>query len=364
MILTIFIFLVTLVVLVVVHELGHFLIAKKFNIKVLEFGFGIPPRIWGKRIGETLLSLNWLPIGGFVRLLGEDEVSKSVLENERSFAYQKVEKRIATVVAGVVMNLLLSWLIFYIVIASQNFSIFLPTPTLEIIIAKVEGDSPAGQAGLLPGQRILSVNGQKLDDQVLFSDQIKKNAGKSVILGVSDVDGGNLHQINLIPRVNPPANQGALGIATTSVLLKKFSSPIEKILSGPIYSIDLAREIVFGLGGILNDLGTGNFTHASTQVSGPVGIVVASNTLLSSGPAAAIPYLFFVGYLSLSLALINVLPFPGLDGGRLFFLVVEFVTRRKIHPNFEKYTHSIGLALLIGLILLITYSDIRKLILP
>ncbi len=348
----------------VVHELGHFLVAKKFNIKVLEFGFGIPPKIWGKRIGETLLSLNWLPIGGFVRLLGEDEVSKSVLENDRSFAYQKVEKRILVVVAGVVMNLLLSWLIFYIVIAFQNFNILLPTASPEIIISKVEKNSPAGMAGLLPGQRILSVNSQSLNDQVLFSEKIKQNVGKMVILGVGDIDGKNAHQVNIIPRVNPPANQGALGIATTSYLLKKFSTPLEKILSAPLYSIDLAREIIFGLGGILGDLGNGNFAHASTQVSGPVGIVVASNTLLSNGSVAAIPYLFFIGYLSLSLSLINVLPFPGLDGGRLFFLVIEAITRRKVHASFEKYAHSIGLALLISLILLITYSDIRKLIIP
>ena len=116
MIFTILIFIVTLLILVVIHELGHFLVAKKFNIKVEEFGFGIPPRAWGKKVGETLVSINWLPFGGFVRLLGEDEIDQKTLQNPRSFAAQTVGKRMAVVVAGVLMNLFLAWLLFYIVL--------------------------------------------------------------------------------------------------------------------------------------------------------------------------------------------------------------------------------------------------------
>ncbi len=111
----ILVFIVTLLILVVIHELGHYLVAKKFNIKVLEFGFGIPPRAWGKKIGETIWSLNWLPFGGFVRLLGEDESDKSVLGDKRSFAKAAIWKRITVVIAGVGMNLLLAWVLFYIV---------------------------------------------------------------------------------------------------------------------------------------------------------------------------------------------------------------------------------------------------------
>src|SRR3989344_6709550 len=121
MIFSIIIFILTLLVLVVIHELGHFLMAKKFNIKVLEFGFGLPPKAWGKKIGETIFSLNWLPFGGFVRLLGEDETDQEVLDNKRSFAAQKVWKRIIVVVAGVAMNFLFAWLLFYIILPAQNF---------------------------------------------------------------------------------------------------------------------------------------------------------------------------------------------------------------------------------------------------
>src|SRR5204863_267071 len=126
MFLSIIIFIITLLCLVLIHELGHFLVAKKFNIKVEEFGFGIPPRAWGKKIGETLVSINWLPLGGFVRLLGEDEQDLKILADPRSFAAQKVSKRIMVVVAGVVMNMLLAWIIFYIILAMSNFKTSFP----------------------------------------------------------------------------------------------------------------------------------------------------------------------------------------------------------------------------------------------
>ncbi len=123
MVLTIIIFIFTLLILVLIHEFGHFLMAKKFGIKVLEFGFGIPPKLFAKKFGETEYSLNALPIGGFVRLLGEDEADKRVLENRRSFAHQHVYKRIVVVVAGVVMNFLLAFLLFYIFLAGYQIQI-------------------------------------------------------------------------------------------------------------------------------------------------------------------------------------------------------------------------------------------------
>src|SRR3989344_5492950 len=126
MILTIIIFILTLLFLVVIHELGHFLMAKKFGIKVEEFGFGIPPRAWGKKIGETLVSINWLPFGGFVKLLGEDEIDKNLLNNKRSFASQSVFKRIIVVVAGVAMNFILAFILFYFILGFQGFKTSLP----------------------------------------------------------------------------------------------------------------------------------------------------------------------------------------------------------------------------------------------
>lgn len=362
MILTIIIFLITLVILVVVHELGHFLVAKKFNIKVLEFGFGIPPRAWGKKIGETLVSLNWLPFGGFVRLLGEDEIDQKVLENHRSFAAQKVWKRILVVIAGVVMNLLLAWLLFYIVIIFSNFKIILPSSTLEVIIARVDQHSPAQAAGLKVGERILSINGLTTNDPAIFSQEIKSRQGQSINLVVGNFDGRNQRQIIITPRVNPPKDQGPLGIATSPFYFQEFKSLPEKILSAPIYSLELYQLIGDGFGGIITDLSHNNLHQVSKEVMGPIGIVSTSNAILSGGLDAVLPYIYFVAYLSLSLSLINVLPFPGLDGGRLVFLMYEAVTRKRVAVHIERYIHTIGLAILLALIFLVTLSDIRKLI--
>src|SRR3989344_3570566 len=198
MVFTVIIFIITLLILVVIHELGHFLVAKKFNIKVLEFGFGIPPRAFGKKWGETLISLNWLPFGGFVRLLGEDEVDKKVLENERSFAAQTVGKRIAVVVAGVAMNLLLAWILFYAVLGFQGFRAEFPLfidhqfigvnqeNESIILIQAISKDSPADSAGLNIGDRIVAINDEFLKTNNDLISKIKELAGSEVKITLSD----------------------------------------------------------------------------------------------------------------------------------------------------------------------------------
>src|SRR3989344_3985552 len=219
------VFIITILILVVIHEFGHYFAAKFFNIKVLEFGFGIPPRAWGKKIGETIWSLNWLPFGGFVRLLGEDEADKEVLDDKRSFAAQKVWKRILVVVAGVVMNLLLAWLLFYIVLGFQGFKTQLPllsdykfsgvnqTAETAIVVGNIAEGSPAKQAGLQDGDRILAVNGSPVTDADQLVLVIKANAGKETKLTISNIQGGDRREISLIPRENPPPGQGALGVS-------------------------------------------------------------------------------------------------------------------------------------------------------
>ena len=156
MIISIIIFIFTLLVLVLIHEFGHFLTAKRFGIKVEEFGFGIPPRVWGKKIGETLYSINWLPLGGFVKLLGEDEIGQP--RSKANFREKPVSQRIIVVVAGVVMNLILAWVIFYSVIIYQNFKIIYPTIDQGIYVGFVEKNFPAEQAGVKAGERILKVH--------------------------------------------------------------------------------------------------------------------------------------------------------------------------------------------------------------
>lgn len=371
------VFILTILVLVTIHELGHFLMAKKFNIKVLEFGFGIPPRIWGKKIGETLVSLNLLPYGGFVRLLGEDEDDKDVLDNPRSFARQSLSKRVTVVVAGVAMNLLLAFLLFYIDLGATNFKTQIPLITPHqfvgvnqinqspVIVTTVENNSPAKEAGLKDGDRILSINGINLQNTEQLISITKQNLGKSVKLTIGDLNGNNTRDVVLTPRVNPPPNKGAIGVALTGayeVASLEYSTPLQKIFAGPIHSFNItvySFEVLSKLVG--TSFATHNLGPVSQSISGPVGITnIVGQILQVKDPL--ITYLDFLALISLNLAIINVLPFPGLDGGRLLFLAVEGITRKKAHPTLERYVHTIGLAVLIGLIILVTISDVKKLI--
>jgi len=377
MIFTILIFIVTLLILVVIHELGHFLVAKKFNIKVEEFGFGIPPRAWGKKVGETLVSINWLPFGGFVRLLGEDEIDQKTLQNPRSFAAQTVGKRMAVVVAGVLMNLFLAWLLFYIVLGFQGFKLQLPlivehqflgvsqkNETVVIVQAVAPG-SPAEVAGLHSGEKIQKINGQDLKTNSDLIEKTKKAAGEEIQLTISDLKNNNQREVTLIPRENPPEGEGPLGVSLAQFQIAnlQYETPMQKVLAGPVHSINIIAYSGKIIGLLVGEsFKTGKLEPVSQTVAGPVGITNVVNSILTESKDPLLPYLDFVAALSLNLAVFNVLPIPALDGGRLFFLMYEAVTRRKVKAEVEKWIHTIGMVLLLSLMLLITFSDIKKLL--
>lgn len=376
MIFSIFIFIITLLILVVIHEFGHFIMAKRFGIKVEEFGFGLPPRAWGKKIGETIFSINWLPLGGFVKLLGEDEVDKKILENRRSFAAQIVWKRIAVVVAGVVMNLIFAWLLFYIVLGFSGFKTQLPllldhhflgvNQQVEtmVVIAKVAKDSPAEKEGLKSGERILAINDEQIKDDKQLVSKIKNLAGKEIKLTVSDLQKRSFRTVYVTSRENPPQGQGPLGVALSGfrVANLEYQTSAQKILSGPTHSWNLTVYSGKIFGRLIGQsLSQGSLEPVSTSVSGPVGISSLANAVLTSSEDSLMPYLDFVALLSLNLAVINLLPIPALDGGRLFFLLIEAISRKRVHAEVERWVHTAGMALLLALIALITYSDIQKL---
>ena len=369
------VFIITILILVVIHELGHFLVARKFNIKVLEFGFGIPPRAWGKKWGETLISLNWLPFGGFVRLLGEDESDPETLKNKRSFASQAVWKRILVVVAGVGMNLLLAFVLFYLVIAAQNFKVQLPlltnyhfagvkqTNEQVVLVVEVAKGSPAEQVHLKPEDRIIAINGQPIASADQLVAEVKAQAGKPVTLTLTDVQKTQTRVVSLVPRENPPPGQGSMGVAlgTFEMANLEYATLGQKLLAGPIHSYNLVLYSGQILGQtIAASFAKKDFTPVSQNVAGPVGITTIIKQILAiKNPL--IPLLDFVAALSLNLAVVNVLPFPGLDGGRLLFLVIEAITGKKAHPTLEKYVHGVGLVLIVGLLILSTLSDLKKL---
>lgn len=365
MFISIVIFIATLLLLVLIHEFGHFLLAKRFGIKVEEFGFGIPPRIWGKKIGETIYSLNWIPFGGFVKLLGEDEegvlaVKRKGPEVSRDFRAKPVVKRIMVVVAGVAMNLILAWILFYAVIIAQNFKVIYPSPDLAVYIEKVQPDLPAAKAGIRAGEKLLAIDNQETKDIEQTRKIIKSKDEQPLTLTLADSDGNHPRKVEVTPKKQPNGDV-LIGVIFSPIPFRQYTSMPEKIFSGITYSWDLTRLTFVGLGGLAHDLIYGNFGQASKSVAGPVGLAVVTNDILSSGWAALLPYVWFVGVISLTLSIFNVLPIPALDGGRLLFLVIEAVTKKKVREDVERMVHQIGFIILLALAMLVTFSDIRKL---
>lgn len=371
------VFILTILILVLIHEWGHYFAAKKSGIKVLEFGFGIPPRLWSKKIGDTIWSINWLPFGGFVKLLGEDELDADKLNDKRSFAKAPISKRILIVVAGVVMNLLLAWGLYYIVLGSNDFK---SQPILQlsnykftgaeqitekmVFIGQVASDSPALTAGINSNERVLSVNNQPITSTEQLSAVIKQNAGKKTMIEVSDIQKTEIRSLEVTPRENPPQGQGPLGVSLGEVefVTLHYATPMQKLFAGPIHSWNVLSYSFKTMGQLISTaFERGDITPVSQNVAGPVGITNLVKQILDiKNPL--LPYLDFMAALSLNLAIVNILPFPGLDGGRFSFLLFEAITKKKPNATFEKYYHSVGLVLLLGLIFAITISDIRKLL--
>lgn len=373
MLFTIVIFIITLLVLVVSHEFGHFIVAHKFGIKVLEFGFGLPPRIWGKKIGQTLVSVNWLPIGGFVRLFGEDEVDQEILQHKDSFASKPVWQRSLVVTAGVMMNFLLAAMIFWVVLSAQGFKEKIPllmpynfigvnqTNETIILIGQVASDSPAAQVGIKASDRITQLNGIQLENADQLVDLTKQYADKKISLTLVDAN-EKTRIVEIVPRENPPQGQGALGVelGTITIAHLNYQSGIQKLFSGLTHSYNLASySVVIFKNLIAASWETQDLTPVSQSVAGPVGITNLTAMILQTD-SPLLPYLNFVALLSLNLAIINILPFPALDGGRLFFLAIEAAFKKKVRAEIEKLVHTIGMVVLIALIILITFSDIRK----
>ena len=378
------IFIFTLLVLVLIHELGHFLVAKKFGIKVEEFGFGIPPRAWGKKIGETIYSINWLPLGGFVRLLGEDEAESTEVKRSikgssvsRYFSAKPVWERIAVVFAGVMMNFILAWILFYIVLAAKGFKFEVPLiidhhfigaeerVEAKVFIAQVASDSPASQVGLKQGEEVIALNNEPVVRDSDLVQKIKNLSGHEVKLTIKNPQDNSTKTVGVTPRQNPPQGQGPLGVALVEVRLVnlEYKTPTQKLLSGITHSYNVASYSLRVLGTFIKQAFIKkDITPLSQSVAGPVGITSLANSVLTSSDKPLIPYLDFMAMLSLNLAVMNLLPIPALDGGRLFFLLIEAFTKRKVRADVEKWVHTFGMALLLALTLLITLSDIKKLL--
>ncbi len=361
------IFIFILLVLVVVHELGHFWAAKKAGIKVEEFGVGLPPKLWGKQVGETEYTVNLLPIGGFVRMYGEMPDGVSIKEatsderqatgdaadESRAFTSKSPAWRSVVLLAGVAANLVLGIVIFGIV-----YTVGLPQYSATPVISEVNENSPAAAAGLEKGQTILALNGVKYDDiEPSFSAQITELKGQEVVMRVANEDGTE-EDVVITPRTEIPAGQGALGVVIGAGDV--YQSDVVRYpfwqagWEGTKQAIGFAGMILGSLGSMIGGLSQGNVPQ---DLAGPVGIASVIGEARSFG---WVPVLFFAGIISINLAVINILPFPALDGGRLVFVAIEAITRRKVSPKVEAIVNTAGMAALLLLIAAITVSDISK----
>jgi regulator of sigma E protease len=388
MVLTLFIFIFILSILVLIHEAGHFFMAKKFGIKVEEFGYGIPPRAWGKKIGETIYSINWLPFGGFVKLYGEDEAGSGSVQVpakklptkdlDRAFFTRPVWQRALVVVAGVVMNTLLAAVIYYVFFFISNFQTELPLlnnhtffgvnqkNVTEVLITAVAKNSPAEKAGVTEYSRVMALNGKPVVSPESFSKIIKESKGKPVTLTWQDTKTAKNTTATLTPRINPPKGEGALGVGFYPLqkAVLHYETPLQKVFSGFIHPANLMSYNLDVMGSLIKvSIKEKTAAPLSEGVSGPVGIFSLVGTIIDIPDVKerVLQMLNLAGILSISLAFFNVLPIPALDGGRLFFILIEGIFRKKVSPAFEAAVHSIGMMVLLGLIILVTFKDVLQL---
>ena len=365
--LAIIVFIIILSILVMIHELGHFIAAKRAGIGVEEFGFGLPPRIWGKEVGETIYSINWLPFGGFVRLVGEDPTDKK-RDAKNSFYIKSLPARISVVLAGVFMNFALAVVIFYIVVGALGFKVSLPllvehqfkfvNQSEQVLVVDVAPGSVAAASGIAIGDSIIYAQGQKIGQVSDLQKIIRSSQDQSLTLILENPVNNKTRSVVVTPKYSEEIKTPVIGVSLGELAVLSYQTRGQKLFSGFIHSYNILDYSTRIFGRLISySISQKDISPVSEGVSGPIGIAQITQQAVTLGP---ISVLQLVGLLSLNLAIVNILPIPALDGGRFFFLIIESITRRRIYPQVEKWAHQIGFAILLGLIILITYNDLLK----
>lgn len=355
MILTLLIAFFSLIALMVIHEFGHFIVAKYFGVKVEEFGIGYPPRIFGKKFRETIYSINLLPLGAFVRIYGEE----GGVDDYRSFVGLAIWKRILIVLAGVIVFWIAAIILFSIVfgigaqipIGGQDVQ---GLTNAQVKIITVSPNSPAETSGLKPGDAVLEVKVQqdtfKINKISEFQQISKDNAGKEIILTLER--SGKIYDIPLTPRVSAPANEGLVGVGLErmATLIKKYawySAPIQ----GAIYTWDVTIKSLAGFVDVFKNIFGGKGLPQGAEFAGPLGITVFLANAASYGPGF---FLYFIGIISVFIAIFNLFPIPALDGGKLVFLLIEKIRKKPVSPQVEQSITAVFFIILITMSIFIT----------
>jgi regulator of sigma E protease len=334
--------------MVLIHELGHFTVAKLAGIRVEEFGIGFPPRLFAFRRGETDYSLNWIPLGGFVRMLGEEDP-----QEPRSFARAPKLWRIGILLAGSTMNLIAAAAFFAVAFAAGW-----PTVTqTNVEIFRVVPGSPAEQAGLQRGDVVLSLAGQPVAQTGDLRRLTESNLGRPIPMEIKRAE--ETRTLTITPRAQTPEGEGPIGIGIMDRAVK-----VEPIRYGPVQALgrgvrELGRSILLTLS-IPMMVVQGVVPLEFLRPVGPVGLFQATSQATAETVRSGwwFPLLFMAATLGAGLGVANLLPIPGLDGGRLVFVLLELVRGRRVSPEREGLIHLVGMAVLVSLVLVITYFDI------
>ncbi len=376
MILTLVIAFLSLIALMVIHEFGHFIIAKKFGVRVDEFGIGYPPRVFGKKIGETIYSINLLPLGAFVRIYGEE----GGVDDYRSFLGLKIWKRVLIIIGGVAAFWIASIILFSIVfglgadlpVGEQDVQ-GLTNP--KVVVVSVSKDSPAGKAGLKIGDTLAAVQSMRYESakegpEILqiqkvkdLQDFTKSHLSEQIILTVRR-DGKNF-DVALSPRLSSPQGEGPLGVGLErmATLIKKYPW-YETPVQGAIYTWQTTTSALKGLYTVFADMFSGRGVPQGAEFAGPLGITIFLANAASYGIGF---FLYFIATISVFIAIFNLFPIPALDGGKLVFLLIEKIMKKPVPAKVEQSITAVFFILLITLSIFITirfdiprFSDFLK----
>lgn len=360
---TVIIFLAVLAVLIFVHELGHFLFARMSGIRVDAFKIGFGPRILSWTRGETEYGLNLIPFGGFVKIHGENPDDESMYgpDAKRSFANKNRFAQVAVLAAGVLFNFIFAWLIYVIVFASgvtatiDGFDKYADYFKNErIMVTYVNPESPAAKAGLIMGDIVKSIDGVGKEKIADIQDSI--NASKGHSIQFEYMRGKESAVASVTPVVGLVEDKYAIGIAMSDVADLKLPF-FTSIYEGAHYTLVTTKDTAVGLYTFFKNVfsGTANFS----DVSGPIGIA----GIVGNAADLGFKYLLMVtAIISINLGVINLIPFPALDGGRILFVLVEGIVRKRIPVKFTNTVNAVGFVLLMALMVVVTYKDILKLL--
>lgn len=362
MILNILIVFFSLITLIIIHELGHFIVAKRFGVRVDEFGIGLPPRLFGKKFGETLYSINLIPFGAFVRVYGEE----GGVEGAHSFSDKPIWQRALILLAGVIafwiVGIILLSIVFNMGIAvplADNDVAFSTEHTVTVL--QVASDSPADQAGIMVKDIIVEFYSPEKDIRSPIykvseiQEMTEKHIGENVFLTIKR--GGETFDTEIFLRESPPEDEGIMGVALSRSTFRSYPF-FQAIGKGIVYTGELTKMIVIGLKDLVVSWMGGKELPEGTQVVGPIGV----GSLAVNATKMGVSYfLQFMAMISIYLAVFNLLPIPALDGGKLLFLLIEKIKGSPVDPKKEQIITVVFFMLLLGLMVFVTIKDIIRL---